>query len=208
MYCFDIEFKKVTLNYFEKIMEKREVKSGMMPSETKWLYSAAYTSGLQHPNYDILELGTLHGYSAFAIAHSIFNLKKHESHKRGGISVNTHIYTVDKHTKTEHSQVSSELGYDNILTFVRSDDVKYLSAQPEKSFSMVWLDSCKEYNHMRETLELVLPKLCINGMICGHDYTWSNYGVIQAVEEWRKQHESSLMAFGVSDTCWWTIKRP
>jgi len=65
---------------------------------------------------------------------------------------------------------------------------------PDKYFDWVYIDANHDYEHVREDLEIVLPKIKEEGLICGHDYlefnplTKTKYGVIQAVGEFCLDH--------------------
>jgi len=70
---------------------------------------------------------------------------------------------------------------------------------PESYFDWIYLDTNHTYETTREELLRYAPKLKINGIIAGHDYSMGNwtkgfrYGVIEAVHEFCVEHDWELI---------------
>ena len=59
----------------------------------------------------------------------------------------------------------------------------------DQYFDFVYIDSCHLYEAVKADLNSFLPKLKEQGVMAGHDYVkYSNFGVIQAVDEFCQEH--------------------
>lgn len=163
----------------------------------------------QNKECRIAELGTLNGVSAMVMA--------------SAIQVPGIIYTVDtymghkvrigkKNTRVvlSHANVLKEIkkrGLDDRLIAIKSNDIAWLKECDDDSLDMLELDSQHTYEHVLKTLEIGLPKMRDNAIVCGHDYTPRGKGVIYAVEDWRRKYQDQVCGFSVEGLTWWTMIR-
>lgn len=85
---------------------------------------------------------------------------------------------------------------------------------PNNYFDFVYIDSCHLYNAVKADLNMFLPKLKENGLLCGHDYFKGViehgliFGVVEAVDEFciEKNFEMIILnnLHGNFD---WTLKK-
>lgn len=67
---------------------------------------------------------------------------------------------------------------------------------PIRHFDCFYQDASHLYNDVRRDLNDWLPNVKESGQICGHDYReFSNFGVIQAVDEFCKEHNFEMIIF-------------
>jgi hypothetical protein len=60
----------------------------------------------------------------------------------------------------------------------------------------IYIDACHLYECVKQDLNDWLPKLKKNGLMCGHDYIkLSNFGVIEAVDEFCNEHNFEMIIF-------------
>ena len=78
---------------------------------------------------------------------------------------------------------------------------------PDNYFDFIYIDSCHLYNSVKADLNMFLPKLKLNGLMCGHDYfNFDNFGVIQAVDEFCEEQKFEMI-YLVNDSWDWALKR-
>jgi hypothetical protein len=64
----------------------------------------------------------------------------------------------------------------------------------DQYFDFVYIDSCHLYEAVKADLNSFLPKLKLGGVMAGHDYVkYSNFGVIQAVDEFCEEHDYEMI---------------
>lgn len=188
-------------------LKEQNIHSPTSKFEQKWLWHQAVIASLRNRQARIVELGTLEGYSALVMADGLrLTRERHEDWEH-----ESHIWTVDNYSQaTSHEKVKegiSSLNYSDLVTAIAMDDIEFLQHQQDSSVSMLFVDSLHSYKHVREVLEVTMPKMELNSLVCGHDYCWREFGVVYAVEEWREKYKATLCGFGVYETIWWSIVR-
>lgn len=79
---------------------------------------------------------------------------------------------------------AARVGLDKRAKVREGDALELLATYSLESLSFVFLDDCHDYEHVRQEIELVLPRLKPGGVLAGHDYCDNpDYGVKQAVDE-------------------------
>lgn len=70
---------------------------------------------------------------------------------------------------------------------------------PDSHFDWIYIDGNHTYEAVTEDLELYLPKVKEDGLICGHDYTnsvWAlarGFGVVEAVNDFAKEKDLEMI---------------
>lgn len=196
-----------------KRLNEMGIVSPSHPSELEWLWNHAFEVSIIFPNSTILELGTLKTVSALHLVDGIVEAKEHRPDR----DIQTKVVSVDNyddynkgkdgHSYERNLELLAELGYDTGVTLIRADDEEYLASMPDRSISMISIDSWHAYKKVKALLEIVIPKMIVGGVVSGHDYAFGNRGVVFAVEEWREANKDVLCGFGLWMRNWWTILR-
>ncbi len=110
---------------------------------------------------------------------------------------------------------STEEDYQNLLKRFKDEiehgrivvDRRYSHAAvtdyADKKFDFIYIDSCHLYECVKKDLSDWLPKLKDCGYMCGHDYIdFSNFGVIEAVNEFCEQHNFEMIIFNDNGGDW------
>lgn len=96
--------------------------------------------------------------------------------------------------------------YENIV-FKHGTVAEIVPTLSDESFDMIYVDANHHYESVKHDIEISLPKLKKNGIICGHDYLINsdtlNGGVDKAVKEIFKDE----MVIIFEDSSWAIIKR-
>jgi hypothetical protein len=77
----------------------------------------------------------------------------------------------------------------------QADSVAWLQAQPEASLDWVYIDTSHTYEHTAAELAAALRPVRPGGIIAGHDFSRAHEGVIQAVIEFVRDHQSKIEIF-------------
>lgn len=206
--------------YIKRVRAHGGVYSPTPRVAVEWLYDNASQAAAFYPELQMLELGTLQGFTAFAIGDAIQDRQKRwviadqdldQSQKR---ITKAKLYSVDSYGRSDvaagsyktNLEACASLGYDGVVNLVAGDDYEYLSKIKDGSLSLLFIDSDHAYRHVQKLLAIALPKMANGALICGDDYRFTDRGVVRAVEEWRKKHEYELIGFSVSHRFWWAIK--
>lgn len=206
------------LNKLLSTLVAKKVDSPTTIRELSWLWYRAVNISHAWNDAKIVEFGTLAGKSAIMLADGVkFSQEKNKLRQHS-----SHVWTVDNYEEYKryenqdiHTLVSFEdmqrriveLGYAAVLTAVEEDVFEFLGEQSERSIAMLWVDAGHSYKHVSKTLDLALPKMRKDALMCGHDYCWNQRGVIYAVEEWREEYVDNLTGFGIVDSLWWAVVR-
>lgn len=114
---------------------------------------------------------------------------------------------------TNDPSVTNKTLYEEFISSMSSVAGKFIpmrmtSEQASKQFEdnsldAVFIDANHEYESVKQDLELWYPKVKSNGIFCGHDYTGTWPGVVQAVDEFAKIHNLKISS---GEMCWLTQK--
>jgi predicted O-methyltransferase YrrM len=66
---------------------------------------------------------------------------------------------------------------------VKMPSVEAAALLPDKSLGFVFIDAAHDYNNVFADINAWLPKVRAGGVIAGHDYIYSPFGVKKAVDE-------------------------
>ena len=69
------------------------------------------------------------------------------------------------------------------VTFVHDNSKNASECFENESFDIIFIDADHNYNSVLEDINHWLPKIKKGGIICGHDFRYTNPGVEQAVRE-------------------------
>lgn len=81
---------------------------------------------------------------------------------------------------------------------------------PFDPFDMIFIDGCHSYEAVKADILAWLPRLSVNGLICGHDYTLTRphcLGVKQAVDEIFGDKVFTMSPDDGEHTIWWKYPR-
>jgi len=186
-------------------------------TEHKWLYEQARRISTTYTEAFILECGTLYGESVIAIGIGIERTKQFYSSK--GIINSSKVVSVDNYSAFHENQRNAsspdeirtritECNLQNSVEIVESDDFEYIESLEDGSLNMAWIDSSHRQTNVSKQLDLILPKMAANSLLCGHEYNGLlTLGVLYAVEDFKRKHEKHLCGFGIQDRIWWTVVR-
>jgi hypothetical protein len=97
-----------------------------------------------------------------------------------------------------------------VATFVIDSDENFLNDIKDNFFDWVYLDSTHAYKDTLRELDIILPKIKLEGMICGHDFFPNpknkHHGVAKAINEWLMHHEGHELYLR-DNLSQWIIKR-
>ncbi len=126
-------------------------------------------------------------------------------------------FEVNDETYGDEMSITTAYSTENELTLVMNKFVKEInnrqvvidrrySYDAVKSYSdgvldFVYIDASHLYKDVKKDLTEWLPKLKNNGLICGHDYI-PMFGVIQAVDEFCKEHNFEMIIFNENGGDW------
>jgi predicted O-methyltransferase YrrM len=120
------------------------------------------------------------------------------------------LYEIEINPKeVEHLQKQSEI-FPTTKIYTMSS--KEASALIPNELDLVYIDADHSYESCKEDILLWSPKVKIGGIICGHDYTLENPGVIKAVDElFNKQYvnfekEKGIYGPQLNRVIWWVHK--
>lgn len=190
-----------------RALEESRITSPSLRPELEWLFNSAHHVATQREEAKIVDLGTLNGSSAMVMGAAV-------QHVGSG-----HVFSLDDFSvrasrrdaasdSIEGIQLGvSKLGLQHVVTLLTSDDIVYLGACPDRSISMLFVDTRHAQDHVAAVLEAAMSKMEDESLICGHDYSWPQRGVVYAVEQWRRDRQQELCGFGTHYSIWWSIVR-
>lgn len=91
-----------------------------------------------------------------------------------------------------------------IIRKIKSKSQDAITNFQNDSIDFIYIDGNHQYQAVKKDIELYYPKIKINGIISGHDYTPSWNGVYRAVNEFFK-NKYSIITF--CDASWMVIKK-
>jgi cephalosporin hydroxylase len=74
------------------------------------------------------------------------------------------------------------------VTVLRGLSVEMAAQIPDNSLGLVYLDAGHDYDSVMADLNAYYPKLVKGGIMAGHDYLNTAYGVKQAVTDFAAKH--------------------
>lgn len=135
------------------------------------------------------------------------------------------LLLIDPYTKSEKkydaslgfllTAYSGEYEYQNLLsrflyqisagqvTVLKKFSYEAVSEIEDCSLDWVYIDGSHLYEDVKRDLNDWFPKVKTNGIIMGHDYTYiTNFGVIQAVDEFKQEHGYEFFIFNQNGSDW------
>jgi predicted O-methyltransferase YrrM len=198
----------------KRFLSSRHIRTPCVDEELRWLNLQAYHVSCAYPDAKIVECGTLNGGTAIIKGAGI-KLSKSISNERR----NAKLWTVDSYkdyTDGKHPDLMSHQDIQNLISeaglseeveAVSQDDIEYLRSLQPRSINMLFIDSLHTQEHVYETLNVALPTMADNSLLCGHDYCLPGYGVVYAVEDFKRENTNSVCGFGVHYKIWWMMVR-
>jgi len=197
------------LDFYRDVIDNTAIKTFTLAQELYELYRMSYFMCNWEKNPLFFDDGTYDGFSALSMA---LGMKDAGSK---GILISVDNYGSNGYqydgigldgVKRECSKYPELIKY---IDFIKSDDLNYIRTLSSNSLSFAFIDSWHEYDHVKKTLLAITPKMKSNlSMLCGHDYSWSECGVVRAVDGWREVNKTKLWAFGNSIySIWYSVIR-
>ena len=168
-------------------------------------YTNLYASMVQHfgNNSKFVEVGCWKGRSASFLAVEINNSNKEiklDCIDTWKGSLNEDYHQNDDYVKEDKLY---ELFLKNIepvkhiINPIRTTSIDGSKLYKDNSLDFVFIDACHTYECVKEDIEHWLPKVKLNGFLCGHDFHYKE--VQQAVLEKFDRHQ---IAFDQIGDCW------
>jgi len=192
----------------------KEIYTESLPGDLECLSHFAHSVYRGNPECKIVEFGTLNGVSAMVMADRIrppaevitvdnymsyqHRIGRRKMDRRNPQAILSHKQVCD---------LIAERGFADRVSVIKGDDLEWLGSCDNNSLDMLAVDSLHTYQHVSATLELALPKMKRNAIICGHDYTPMGQNVVYAVEDWRKKYKDFICGFAVHTLTWWCLVR-
>lgn len=113
-------------------------------------------------------------------------------------------------------QKLSRFGDRVVMQIGRSPDICEMFE--DASIDFVYIDALHDYESVKKDINGWYPKVRKGGILSGHDYTPTHQGVIDAVNEFCKEHSYELQLTGVDwqdgsivsgypEPSWWLVKK-
>lgn len=135
----------------------------MSPAELDWLYHTAIGMDL------IIETGSWHGRSAHALLSGTSGKVVCVDNFKGDIEKEGQEAPVAQTGSTLDSFLSNVGKFRN-LEYIVGDALEFSRNYTGPDPDMVFLDDCHKYPHVKEEIELWLPR--VKKILCGHDAFW------------------------------------
>ena len=94
----------------------------------------------------------------------------------------------------------------NYINSIRGWSYDVVNQYDNESIDFLFIDSCHEYESVKKEIEDWYPKVKLNGIIAGHDYTHNQPGVIKAVNEFFGENNIKKI-IGVSGSGSWLVDK-
>lgn len=92
---------------------------------------------------------------------------------------------------------------EGIVAICRNYSYNEVKTFPDGIADMVYIDASHLYKDVKQDLNDWLPKITGNGLLCGHDYvSLDNFGVIEAVNEFMREHKFEMILFNANGGDW------
>jgi hypothetical protein len=89
------------------------------------------------------------------------------------------------------------------IRIIRKTSDEAAKGLDDESLDIVFIDARHDYDSVVNDIRIWLPKVKFGGVLCGHDYALSFFGVVEAVNEIIGYDNVSIK----SDSTWFYIKR-
>ena len=165
----------------------------MQKEELNWLFEQAKT------HWTIVEVGSWFGRSTHALLSGTPGDVWAVDHFQGSFNEldGEHKYAV------EHGDVKqrflSYVGHFPWLHVVEAESTEAAKKFEDGSLDMVFIDATHIFTYVLADLRAWAPKLHVGGMLCGHDWTWSD--VVTAVVKF-----FGRKVYPVAGTIWAMVK--
>ena len=132
-----------------------------------------------------------------------------ETHYSGEISDLSTAYSTDEDFKQVNDIFSEEIKEGKVV-LNKHYSYDAVDMFEDNYFDFIYIDACHLYDSVKADLEMFLPKLKTNGILCGHDYMddprGSNFNVVQAVDEFCENFNFEMIVLGKVPHCDWGLK--
>ncbi len=114
----------------------------------------------------------------------------------------TTAYSTEKEFDHVSNKFAKEIKSDKVV-IDKQYSYNAVKDYTDNCFDFIYIDASHIYKDVKKDLNDWLPKLKKGGLMCGHDYAnISNFGVIQAVDEFCKEHNFEMILFNQNGADW------
>ncbi len=156
----------------------------------------------QDANILVAELGAYQGLTACLLGAAV---KDSENGNARVVSIDNYS-NPDSHRDLVVEAVSN-FGLNDFVAILDQDDLEYLHSCDDDSISVLLVDSLHSYEHVKETVPFILPKMRPGGLVFVHDYqpeAEEQYATVgKAVDEWLEEHGDKTIDHGRDGRFFW-----
>ncbi|MGH7902280.1 MAG: class I SAM-dependent methyltransferase [Thermodesulfobacteriota bacterium] len=161
---------------------------------------------VRHTEGKIIEIGCWEGKSTITIANTCYpenldcvdtwkgNVDEDSNHSSVKIAASRDVFKVFRENMRECTKGN--------LTVYKQDCFEYLDAL-RSPVKFCHIDAAHDYKFVRKTIELLLPKLVLGGILCGDDYKYAHIGRKDLDGGVERAVKETLTGFHVADNFWW-----
>lgn len=124
--------------------------------------------------------------------------------------VEYHGYPKERIERKMEEAVERLSKYEN-YTLVRASSLEAAKLVPDGSLDFVFIDGAHDYESVKEDIHAWYPKVRMGGILSGHDYYQGKsggMGVIEAVDEFVKEHDLELQTTEWDDEAYVDDRQP
>lgn len=98
--------------------------------------------------------------------------------------------------------VSKKVSFFNNVYIIRKSSEGASKDFLDESLDIIFIDARHDYDSVVRDIKLWLPKVKVGGVLCGHDYSLTTFGVVEAVNHLIGYDNISIK----SDSTWFYLK--
>ena len=153
-------------------------------------------------NATFVEIGSWKGRSSIFMAVEIINSNKNikqycvDTWKGSAEHIRFSILNDDG---LYHEFLKNIEPVNHVITPVRMKSLDACNTFEDGSLDFIFIDASHEYDDVKQDIEHWYPKVKSGGIIAGHDYDNSWFGVVRAVNEWSSENNKKIE---INGACW------
>ena len=173
----------------KRIQFLKEVKQRIEKNPT-CIEIGVWKGGFSTKIYEALNPSVLHLLDPWEIG---FDKNGPTTHYSGRLSHLSTVYSTKTHYEEVNDKFKDQIKSKTIILH-KGYSYDFATSFEDNYFDFIYIDSCHLYESVKADLEMYLPKLKSNGLLCGHDYlNHPSFGVIKAVDEFCKKYDFKMI---------------